>query len=64
MTKVQMSVRGVQRNVYLEKSLGNGKWSARTYVGYRSKITVSGLYTVYSNGARRFTPSGINADLV
>lgn len=64
MTKIQMQVRGQLRNVYLEKSLGNGKWSARTYVGPRSRTTVSGIYSVNSLGAQRFTPQGVNANLV
>lgn len=64
MKKIQMSVRGQLRNVYLEKYLGDSKWSARTYVGPRSRTTVSGIYSVNSLGAKRFTPQGVNAGLV
>lgn len=59
-----MKVRGVIRNVYLEKKLPNGSYLARTYVGPRSRTTVSGIYTENSLGARRFTPQGVNANLV
>lgn len=64
MTKLQMTVRGKTRNVYLEKQNDDGTWNARTYVGPRSRTTVSGLYRKYANGSQRFTPTGINADLV
>ena len=64
MEKVTMQVRGVQRNVYIEKNLGGGKYAARTYVGPRSRTTVSGTVRKYINGALRFTPEGVNAHLV
>lgn len=64
MKKVEMTVRGQTRNVYLEKALGNGKWNARTYTGYRSRVTVSGIYQKYANGTQRFIPTGVNADLI
>ena len=64
MVKLEMTVRGVTRNVYLEKQVAPKKWRARTYVGPRSKTTVSGFVTMNSNGVNRFTPVGVNASLV
>lgn len=63
MQKIQMTVRGQVRNVYVEKWLDKSKKKARarTYVG---SSVVSGTLQKCSNGTLRFTPSGVNADLV
>jgi hypothetical protein len=62
MSTLQMSVKGVKRNVHLETALNSaGKTRARTNVG---KSTVSGYVTINSAGAKRFTPIGKNAHLV
>lgn len=62
MKKIEMTVKGVRRNVYVEAcTVVNKLWRARIYVG--SKV-VSGKLTRNKLGVLRFTPIGVNADLV
>lgn len=61
MTTVEMSVKGVKRRVHLEKEISPNLWRARINVGKR---TVSGMVRVNTKGVRRFTPIGVNAELV
>jgi len=61
MQKVDMSVKGQNRRVYLEKAINKNSWLARVYVG---SSVVSGKLVKYSNGAKRFYPLGKNANLI
>lgn len=61
MQKIDMVVRGQARRVYVEKWLDKSKARARTYVG---SSVVSGTLQRYTNGSLRFTPTGVNSDLV
>lgn len=67
MNSVIASVKGKRRFVYLLKQLAPNKWHAKIYVNHNGKgkqTSVRGTYQVYANGARRFTPTGKNADLI
>jgi len=61
MTKLEVTVNGVRRNVYIEQALATNKWRARVYVGSR---VVSGTLTRNSVGVYRFNATGVNAGLV
>ncbi len=63
MSTLEMSVKGVKRNVHLEQPLmvGRTKYRARINVG---KNTVRGFVTINAVGAKRFTAIGKNAYLV
>lgn len=56
--QVEVTVRGVNRRVYLSKQLSQNKWRAQVYVDDNGRRTsVSGTYSVNANGVKRFTPS-------
>lgn len=59
--KCTMTVMGQTRNVWRGARVSDNKWRARTYVGGR---TVSGILSLYGNGALRFTADGKNASLL
>lgn len=61
MQKVDMSVKGKNRRVYLEKAIDSNSWRARLYIG---SSVVSGKLVQYTNGAKRFYPIGKNAGLI
>lgn len=58
---MQITVKGQNRKVYIEKAITLNSWRARTYVG--SKV-VSGTLSRNIKGHYRFTPAGVNAGLV
>jgi hypothetical protein len=64
---VTVNVRGVERTAYLNRVLGNNKWSAQVYLntnGFRTSVT--GVLSVTKNGVKRFVPSknAVNSDLL
>ncbi len=64
-----VSVKGVRRNVLLEKQISTTnatiaeQWRARVNVGKR---TVSGVFNIYESGRRAFiaNANGANADIL
>lgn len=55
---LEVNVRGVRRTVYLNKVLGNNRWSAQIYVNDGAfRTSVTGVLSVTRNGVRRFVPS-------
>lgn len=64
-----VSVKGVRRNVLLEKQIDTANatiaetWRARVNVGKR---TVSGVFNIYESGIRKFIPNanGANAGIL
>ena len=61
MQKVEVTVNGKRRAVYVEKALSANSWRARTYVG---SSVVSGVLRVNKLGVYRFSAAGVNAGLV
>jgi|LakMenE18May11ns_1017448.scaffolds.fasta_scaffold8147358_2 hypothetical protein len=61
MKRVQVTVNGKKRSVYVEKALTANSWRARTYVG---SSVVSGTLWVNKLGVYRFVASGVNARLL
>lgn len=64
---VRVNVRGTERVVYLNKSLGQNKWSAQIYVNAGDfRTSVTGVLSVNKNGVKRFVPSenAVNSDLL
>lgn len=64
--KESVRVHGVNRTVYLTKQVARNKWRGKIYVPCPNggQTSVAGLYHVYGNGAKRFTPTGKNADML
>ena len=56
---VMVNVRGKRRKVFLEAQLGPSKWRARIRMS-GDYASIRGIFQVYSNGAKRFTPTGSN----
>lgn len=64
MAFVTMSVRGVKRNVSVPEGT---KLSAGSEIHGKTRVngkTVRGLITVNKVGAKKFTPTGTNANLI
>lgn len=68
MEKTSAVVRGVNRNVYLIRQLADNKWRAKVYVDVANvangRTSVGGVFQIYKNGSRRFTPTGKNGNLL
>lgn len=66
MKKMQARVRGVNRTIYLGSRISDNKWRAKVYVdcenGPGRQTSVAGIFQIYANGARRFTPTGLRSD--
>ncbi len=63
---VKVNVKGKPRKVYLGTKLEDNKWRGRVIVNdlYGDRTSVAGIYQVYQNGTRRFTPTGKNSSLL
>lgn len=56
---VMVNVYGKQRKVFLEKEMSQSKWRARVRMPGDGS-SVRGIFQVYKNGHKRFTPTGSN----
>lgn len=59
MNSVMVSVNGKLKKIFLEKQISEGKWRARARMP-GDGASIRGVYQVYKNGAKRFTPTGPN----